>query len=298
MKHETWSTIRRTTVLLVFLLASFYLLFANSIFATEAPRFYFDNLPSKVFGVGSEISVRILTDSPIPLNVYSFSLAYSSEQLVVESVSEAKTILDIRKDWPQPLFSNPLKFSGASFESFLGTQGLMATVTFKTVRPGRIHLEILDPLAYLADGKGTEISVEAGLLEFEVREGAVVYGVQGGDDKVPPTVQEFSLVPDPIYNDEKLVTFLVRDDGSGVRETFIKTRQWFWWDEWQRATNPVVIKKGVWTASLRAIDNSGNVSEQIVYDWMAFMTRVLPLLFVVSIMLLLVMNKLFFRKRL
>ncbi len=298
MKHETCSTGKQIGILLVFILPSFYFMFFGSVFAAETPRFYFEGLPSRVFGVGSELSIKVLVDSPFPLNAFSFALRYPKEQLTVSSVSEAQTILDVRKDWPESPFSSPLKFSGASFKSFEGERGLVATIILRTIQPGKIHLEILDPSVYLADGKGTEISLEGDLLDFEIREGAEVYDTKGGDDKALPVVQEFSLVSDPIYNDKKLATFLVRDNESGIRETFVRTRQWFFWDEWRRATNPVAIKKGVWTASLRVIDNSGNVSERIVYDWLAFGRNILPLFGIASVVLLLVINKLLRKKRL
>jgi len=50
-----------------------------------------------------------------------------------------------------------------------------------------------------------------------------------------------------------------------LKNIYIRSRKWFFWENWHKATNPVRLAAGVWSFELKAEDNGGNFSKKTVY---------------------------------
>ena len=63
---------------------------------------------------------------------------------------------------------------------------------------------------------------------------------------------------------------MVSDAGSGIQETFVRSRSMIFWGKWATAVNPLAIPSNVWAVDLKVTDNKGNVAEETIYDWPSF----------------------------
>ncbi|MBI3588895.1 MAG: hypothetical protein HY093_00565 [Candidatus Liptonbacteria bacterium] len=274
-----------------------YILNPSTGYASSHPVFYFEG-PEGMLGAGSEFSVKVLVDSKEALNAYAFSIDYPAEKLEVVSVNDAGTILDIRKDQPEAPFSSPLKFSGAGFKSFSGKAGLLFRINFRVIEVGSSLLTFSESKAYLADGKGTLIVPEVRILKVEAKEGILGSTPEVVNDKTPPSFEKLALVPDPINSGQKLLTFLVKDDVSGVRDVSLQSKRWLWWEEIKKISNPAAVSNSTWAVRVRVSDNTGNISEKIIYDWGVLARNLWPLILIMFFAIILVINRIFRRKRL
>ncbi len=253
--------------------------------------------PEETLGVGAEFPLKIVLDTDNPVNAYQVALGFNSENLEVLNTNDAGSIIDIMRDQPEVYEDGRVTFSGASLNSFEGDDGLLLTLNFRVLKEGVSELNFLESFVYLANGKGTKIRVLSGVGTVVSKEGVAVTKDAMIVDDAPPSVLNLSIVDDPINEKQKLLGFVVKDNSAGVKQTFIQYRKWLTWSDEEIAQNPMAIPKNVWAVKFRALDNTGNISEKVVYDWKAFLYYDL-LVFVIAILTLgVVINRTFKRKR-
>ena len=286
--------------ILVFASAVFF----SAIFALADTGAVLSLKPSaEILSVGSDFSVQIFVDSDQPINAYSFDVIYPSDKLDVASLNEAGSVVDLWQSKPKVFVGGKIKFSGGSFSPFTGSNGLVYTVTFRAIREGEASIGFGgESYVYLANGKGTKIapSLKGVNVDISGEGGGSGFGASSTAERKtdfsPPSINNFLFVGDPVSPDQKLVGFLVRDDKSGTKNVFIKFKQWLWWEDWEEAVNPMPVPNTAWAVRIRAVDNQGNVSEELVYDWAAFLRYLLPILLIAVFLVALVINRILKRK--
>ncbi|RJQ29416.1 hypothetical protein C4571_01650 [Candidatus Parcubacteria bacterium] len=224
-------------------------------------------------------SVEIGIESEQSLNAYSILATYQPEFLEFSGASDGGSIIDIWQKRPELLSGGVIGFNGGSFKPLEGGYGKLVTLNFIPLKEGTASITLPDSIVYRADGAGTPQSPLPLRLTFQIASGGA--GDRGGaGDSIPPEISFSEVVPDPFEQNRKLLSFRVSDSGSGVKETLVRSRSFILWGAWQAAENPVLLPAMAWAVHLRAVDQRGNVSEMMLYDWTAF----LRLIFLVSIL--------------
>ncbi|OGY99646.1 MAG: hypothetical protein A2945_03305 [Candidatus Liptonbacteria bacterium RIFCSPLOWO2_01_FULL_52_25] len=241
-----------------------------------AQSIYFDG-PAEV-AVGQEFEVQILLDTDQPVNAYAVSATYPRDALSVVGVSQNDSIIDVWQDQPVASGSGAIEIKGGSVSPFKGEKGELLSVRLKALRPGIFEFRFGNSFLYLANGKGTKVSVVAKPLRLRVGEGHPAETLDGtvldheapAMDTTPPEVELTALTPDPLNPAQKFFGFIARDSESGVRSVSYRAKAWFFWDDAHPAMNPIAVSRSVWAVSITAVDYAGNSEERLLYDWTAF----------------------------
>ncbi len=254
------------------------LLFVAVTTRAASQSLYF-SVPTSSIGVGSEFPVKILIDSDQPLNAYAIALLYASDRLAILGFDNSKSVIDIWQGQPAVSEGGPVNFRGGSITPFEGSGGNIITVRFRAVKEGEALLAFGKSSLYLANGKGTKVIPQTAGLKFQILPlgAATATSVstpqiyEGAQDIAPPAIKYLSLIQDPFNNDQKLLSFMVSDPDSGVKETLVRTRSLLFWSDWLPAQNPTAVPLSVWSVGFKALDNKGNASERTLYNFSAFL---------------------------
>ncbi len=250
---------------LIILLSTFYFL-ASVTAASSAPSFYLDQTNQAV--AGSVFSVKVLLGMDQPVNAYSVQLRYSTDFLELAGFNDSHSIIDVWQSKSSPA-AGAIKLSGGSLKPFTGQRGELITINFKALKEGAAGIAFGNSAIYLANGEGTEILPESGVLHIAIG-GQSAIPISEPVDASPPQIKFLSLEPDPFSQKQKFLTFLAADADSGVQTTELRTWSYLWWGAWTPVQNPAALSASAWAVEFRAIDNSGNAIVKIIYDWGAF----------------------------
>ena len=253
--------------------------------------------PEETLGIGAEFPLRIIVDTENPFNAYQVVLSFNAQNLEVMGTNDAGSIIDITRDQPKIHQEGRVTFSGASLNPFEGGDGLLLTINFRVLKEGTSEFKLEDSFVYLANGKGTKVRVSGDRLVVVSQEGVAVEKEASIIDDAPPSVLNLSLTDDPINPEQKLLGFVVKDNLTGVKQTYIQYKQWLTWSDLEVAQNPVALPKNVWAVKFQAMDNTGNVSEKIIYDWRAFIYYDLSILIIALVAIGTVINRTLRRKK-
>jgi len=246
----------------------FLFLFGAGI-ALGASRVYFDR-PDGDIAVGSESEMRLLVDTDQPLNAYSVEFSYPPDSLNILGFDNSRSIIDVWQGQPLVFIGGSVTFNGGSLKPFIGNKGELLAIKFAPLREGSAAMNLSHIFVYKADGKGTKISPTFESVRFTVLppRAAPRQGIPARDT-APPEIRFLSFVPDPFVAERKLLAFSVYDGESGIQATFTRSRSFLFWDEWQAVNNPTSVRRDAWSVGFRVIDNQGNASERVLYDWSA-----------------------------
>lgn len=253
--------------------------------------------PDEILGIGAEFPLKITVAAKNPINAYQVEFNFNAQNLEVIGTNDAGSIIDIMRDQPKVFESGKITFSGASLNPLQDGEGLLLAVNFKVLNEGRSEFGFGDSFVYLANGKGTKVRTSGEAILVLSRTGVAVTKDATIVDDAPPSVLNLSLVDDPINSKQKLLGFLVKDSSTGIKQTYVQYRRWLAWSDLEVAQNPMALPKNVWAVKFRAIDNTGNVSEKIIYDWGAFLYYDLLILALVFGAVGVVINRILKRKR-
>ena len=253
-------------------------------------RIYF-NAPEEV-AIGQEFPVKLLVDSDQPLNAYAIGFSYPTENLSLVGFDNSKSIIDIWQDQPTAHKSGSVNFSGGSISPWRGVGGNLISVRFRAIKDGTAALRFGNSSFYLANGKGTKVIPQSANLELGVLAAgaapAPIYE-EAAPDSTPPTIKYLSLIPDPFNSRQKLLSFMVSDAESGIKETLIRTRSFLFWNDWVPARNPMAIPLSVCSVGFKTIDNKDNVSEKTLYNSSALLqpaALAIATLFIISLLII------------
>src|SRR3989344_546935 len=271
------------------LLSIFYFLFSHSVSSADNPRIYFE-APVKQVAPGSEFTVKVLVDTPQPINAIDIDINYSQDTLELVSLNNSKSIIDFWQGGPQnPPAGNPINLQGGSINPFTGSGGKIITLNFRAKKEGRANLSFAKSDLYYADGKGTRADNEPAVsLNISIIEGVKIesFTEEAGiiEDKIPPIIETAKVALAPI-DKSRLAVFQATDDSSGIKMTEIRFRQFLSWSDWQTVTNPVRLPSTAWTFQIKATDNAGNASEKTVYVPQAFLNLGIPILALLTLII-------------
>lgn len=229
---------------------------------------------------GSEFEAAIAVNSDVPLNAYLLVLRYSPETLEVVRFNNSGSIINVWQNQPTASTDGVIRWSGGSFTPFSGEGGELLRIIFKTRATGAANISFETAEAYIADGKGTRAESNAGDLAFRIVPGEP-RGTLAASDNAPPVIETLALASDPFNPNQNLLSFIVKDADSGVKDVEARYRTYLGWSEWQTARNPVAFPPNAWAVGIRVRDNVGNQTAQIVYHWPAFFKNFSPLLFAI-----------------
>lgn len=266
---------------IVFLVACFSSLVSVPVRAADA-RIYF-SAPFN-FAVGENASVSLLAASDIPINAYLIEMRYDPQTLEFLGSDEASSIIDIWQTRPTAQ-GEIIAFEGGSLKPWSGNDGNLINLRFRPLKEGETSISFLNVSFYAADGKGTEVSPVAENVAIPVA--ASVSGATAFSDKDAPEIQEFLFVKNPYDPEQKILGFKVGDAKSAVKDVFMRYRTWFFNTPWEKVELPPAIPADAWSASIKVVDGSGNMSERTIYDWGAFARKFSPFL-AIFIMLIIV----------
>ncbi len=272
-----------------------------AVFAYHAPVLYFGVSSEGGVGLGTEFSVEVKVNSDQPLNVYSLSVIYPADLIEFVSFNNAGSLLDLTRSQPKVFKDGRIQIEGGSLKSFSGEGGLLGRIVFRGIKPGEGNIVFENPRVYLANGKGTKITPNVRGQGIRIVEQGEVIGGQEpkiGADTLPPRIESLLFIDDPVVQTQKLLGFIVKDDGTGIKEVLLSYRRWFWWTKPIPTQNPAALPLGVWSAKLIVKDNTLNVNEAVIYDWGAFVKYTLFFLAVAVFVAVLVINRVIRRKRL
>ncbi len=254
---------------------------------------YFD-APTSSVPVGSSFPVKVLLETDQPVNAYAIRVVYAGSGLRYDGSNNANSIITVWQSTPAAA-GNTVAFAGGSFAPFEGADGKLMMLNFTAVTTGTAQLAFANASVYLANGKGTKIipTIKSATITVVSPGTAATQRLLAPSlDITPPLIAYRSYIPDPFNPAQKLFGFLVEDAGSGIKETDLRYRSGFAWSAWRAVANPAPLPTNVWEASLKVIDNAGNVSEAVLYDWAAFarfcLTWIIAVLVVVVFLIALV----------
>jgi hypothetical protein len=225
--------------------------------------------PAYSITAGSIFEVTVFVNATVPLNAHSARLRYSSETLAVEGISDADSIIDVWQESPTVEKRGVMDWTGGSFAPFSGEKGEILTITFRAIAKGRAELSFESAKSYVADGKGTLAPVNTPTLSFAVLDGGPASG-NAASDNIPPFIDTASLETNPFNPEQKILGFIAKDSGSGIRAVEARYRTFITWSEWQRVRTPAAFPADAWAVNIRVSDNRGNQSAQVVYHWPSF----------------------------
>ncbi|MEK9173567.1 MAG: cohesin domain-containing protein [Patescibacteria group bacterium] len=261
-------------------------------------RFSYD---AKEVSSASPFTVKILVDSLQPVNGYAFSVIYDVQKTKLVGLVDAGSVVDFWRPKPEVFGGGRIRFEGVSIKPFSGSSGLIYSLTFEPLEEGEFKI-FFEPKssAYLANGKGTRVDPELRELKLVITSEVVLGSGQVGEkpkDATLPLIKIVSITPDSITDGQRLLSYLVKDDDSGVGTVTVRFRRWFGWGSSLLASNSMSIPRGVWAVEFLVADNSGNFARKVVYDWDVFMLSVLPIILLSFLILVVFINKIFKRKR-
>jgi hypothetical protein len=226
----------------------------------------------------STIVVRVMVDAHQPLNAYAGTIRYDPDLISVERIDDHGSIVDIWPDRPTVTGEGSIRFAGASLTA-LTTEGELFRIVFRARAVGAASLRITEAEAYLANGKGTRVQPELDPLEIAIAVSGTVPGSSvgasgsatgtsaGTEDVAPPVITEATLETDPIQPDQKLFTYVVRDEESGIESIEYRYRKLISWSPWLMAPQPAPIPGTAWQAELRVTDHAGNEAMVVKFDY-------------------------------
>lgn len=286
-------TITKSLVVFSLILVAFS---ATKLAWSAYSELYFGS-PEENLIVGSEFEVKVLLFTDQPLNAYSLNFLYPAHLMELVEFNDVNSIIDIWQTQPQVTPNGEVSLKGGSLKPVNRAEGLITTVKFKAVEVGKGEMRFENSNVYLANGKGTKYPPGTKSLSIEIFDaesigGGVPLKKPKETDTLPPRIEHLSVIKDPLNADQKLLSFVVKDDKSGINEVYFQTRRWLWWNKERPALNPTAIGSNVWSVNFKVVDNQGNVSRYVIRDWEVFLKQVVPLLVVLlSIAVLAIHNR-------
>ncbi len=256
--------ITKLSCLLVFLFV-FFSVFASS---TQASEMFFVAQNQKPAAEDLFEVNFFLNTQEENINAVAGKVVFSSDLLDLKEVRDGNSLVNLWVDRPM-LKDGGVSFSGITPGGYKGQNGLLFSLIFRSLKPGKVSISLVDGQALLNDGKGTEAKLSSSALVLSV--GAKGSGEQVDynlADKTPPE----SFVPE-ISQDSNIeggkwfVVFLSQDKESGIDHYEVQEGG----DskangEWQIASSPYVLQDQTLQSYvyIKAVDKAGNETLAVV----------------------------------
>lgn len=274
-------------VLLSFLL---FLVFGVVSWAMDGSQVYLAG-PTTAFAPLSDFSVSVLLDATQPINALDLEIIYPKDKLKFLSSNNTGSIVDIWQTPPVLLSNGHIRLVGGIFKSFLRENGLITKLSFKALNTGQPQLSFAQSNVYVADGKGTKLSLNAPAATFFIAENAPLLslsGILGKADNSPPKIvveQTKSLVDNAL-----LIVFQAVDPDSGIKKIQMRVKKWLLFSPWQDVQNPVLYPPGAWNIEFRALSYAGLESIKSLSFPAELFKKILISFFLISVLVFIVIR--------
>lgn len=262
------------------------LMITTSAYAVTSPRVYFERVGN--FGV------RLLIDSDEPVNAYDIHAKFNTSIAGVDAIDASRSIVTVL---PAPIKTDDgeIIIRGGSTQAFSGTRGELLTIQLKPKSTGVIDFTVTEATAYRANGEGTPLTLQKGVLSLRVtRDSIIAYehakanGLLSASDNVPPQITTIEIQGNPLRYGERLVVFQAMDKETGIARYEARERSWLTWSAWREAFNPYPPDPGAWEIQIKAIDYNNNFALATVYQlgnaiWKALVSILLLALLLLGI---------------
>jgi len=202
------------------------------------------------------------------INAMAGKVVFSPDLLELQEVRDGNSIINLWVDRPV-LKDGGVSFSGITPGGYHGTNGLLFSLIFRVLKPGKISVSLVDGQALLNDGKGTAAKLSTPV--FNLQTGAKSEGAQidySIDDKTPPE----SFVPEIGQNEnisdgQWFVAFVTQDKESGIDHYEVQEKKNNNPDgSWQAVVSPYILKDQSLHSYvyIKAVDKAGNATVAVV----------------------------------
>ncbi|MEK7464459.1 MAG: cohesin domain-containing protein [Patescibacteria group bacterium] len=249
--------------------------------ASGNPVFYLETENLKI-GSNSDFIVSVLVNSDNSVNAYDIIINYPKDLLNLVAVNSSNSIVDFFK-YSEETKPGVIKIVGGSIQGFEGEAGNIIKLNFKSKAEGEAEISLESASAYLYDGTGMQVVGDTKSIKLVIDKKTPSTEIVI-KDKIPPVIDEVSIVKDPVQQ-ESLLVFNATDEDSGVKSATVRYREWLGWGDRIPISNPSQLASGVWSLELRVVDNNGNVTAQTVYLWGELFRKLIYISFVVFVLL-------------
>lgn len=236
--------------------------------AKEEGKIYFE-ISNESPTPETDFNASVLLDTQTLINAFDLEISYPKEKLQFLNSDNGRSIANIWQGAPAILKNGSIHLAGGLLKPFKGNKGLIVKLLFKTKKEGEAKLSFGKNDIYIADGKGTKLSLIAFSSDVSVIKSPIensknnssissISSIPSSSDKIdnsPPTIL-LQLTKSPV-DDSTLIAFYANDPESGIKQTRMRIKKWWSYSEWQIAQNPVLYPKDVWAVELQAINNAG-----------------------------------------
>lgn len=251
------------------------LVFSNFALAAENPNLYF-RTTAKEFSPGSTFTVGVFVDADKPINAFEIQIGYSVQTLELMDFNTNDSIVDFWRRDPEILEEGIIRIQGGLTKGFIGRAGELIKLNFRAKLDGSAQWSFRSANIYYADGFGTLATIESSPMILPIDLNAAKVSLFNEDER-KPTILAAGVTRNPVDN-SRMAVFNATDKESGLKGIYIRSREWFFWENWHKATNPVRLAAGVWSFELKAEDNGGNVSKKTVYVGDAIILKLIYLI--------------------
>src|SRR3989344_9570128 len=229
------------------------------------------------------LEVDIKIDAKAPVNAIEAEISFPKDQLEFVSSDNTGSVVDIWQAQPKLLPSGGVALSGGMFRPFTGEGGQVIKLNFRVLSGDGAKIIFTKESIYMADGKATLVEGDEARLFLTT---SYVNNSQTSDvkeeDATPPSLK-LNLITNPALG-ERLVSFYAYDPESGIRNTEMRIRRWFFYGEWTGVDNPVPEPSGAWQMEVRAINNQGLASVRSVISAYNLLLKILALILAAGVL--------------
>ena len=185
--------IKKIIVFIVFVSTVAY----GAVVLAAGDKLYFSG-PKDSIAPGSTFSVSVLVDTTFSINAVNVEINFPDNQLQFLDFDNTDSIINIWQTKPEINQNGNLVFSGGMIKAFEGTAGLLGKITFQALSPGSPKLSFSKSDVYLADGKGTKVTLEASATTLSMEESAKIISIP---------VVSFQSTPEDVAIQQELDNF-------------------------------------------------------------------------------------------
>ncbi len=213
-------------------------------------------------GIGKIVEITVLLNSNVSVNAFSGTLHFSKKTLTPITTSDGNSIISMWITRPK-ITTGAITFAGATPGGFLGKNGVLFKVLFKTktLTPTKLFLTGVHILRN--DGVGTKEKVTLVPINLKITTQPTA-NFKVPSDTFPP--EPFTVVLGhslSLFKGKYYLAFSTVDKNSGIdyyEATETRLPPWLVAPVWKRVTSPYVIHNQHLTSdiSIKVFDRAGN----------------------------------------
>jgi len=208
-----------------------------------------------------EVGVFINTENE-PVNTIAGKINFSSELLELKEAREGNSIVNFWIEKPK-LKEGEVVFSGITPGGYIGQNGYLFSLIFKTKKIGETIITSAEEQIFLNDGQGSKASIKQAPLFLQIEENVPDGEFSPPSDSEKPEPFELTVAQDSeIFGGKYFLVFATQDKKSGIDHYEVQESDNKQPDvgEWIVAESPYVLRDQRLRSYIyvKAIDRAGN----------------------------------------